>query len=120
VIEPIFEGARGSCVAHPDVRLAPDQVECDDCKIIRRNLSLKPPFIVVCHDTHWGVKKDSQYKVLWVLRDASKEHQDRMIGYVFEDDKGNLDKHVYDPLKFTPLDFLEKEEEEESEVAIIG
>lgn len=110
MIEPIFEGARATCWRHPNVNLMPDEAECDICKIIRRNLSLTPPFQVLCTRTHFSVKEGKEYQVVWVIRDGAKQHNDATMGYVFRDTEGHLVDQVYDPLAFIPVKFLEKED----------
>ena len=111
MIEPIFEGTRGTCWRHPDTKLPPSESECDECKTIRRNLGLTPPFQVICLRTHFGVKEGQEYQVVWVIRSGAKENADNMMGYVFRDKEGHLLDRPYDPLAFIPKQFMETEED---------
>lgn len=115
MIEAIYEGARATCRRHPDVKLMPNQSECDDCKKIRRDLGLTPPFDVICHRTHFGVKEGGIYKVVWVIRSGAREHHDEMMGYVLRAEKAGVTDHVYEPEAFTPIQFLEKPPAQEPE-----
>lgn len=110
MIEAIFEGARARCRRHGHVVLAPGEKECEECKVIRRNLSLVPPFGVLCNRTHFGVEEGLIYTVLWVIRNGSKEFTEDLFGYVFRDKNGGIHDKIYSPLEFTPIVFLSLEE----------
>lgn len=112
MIEAIFEGARARCRRHSHILLSPTEQECEECILIRRNMSLKPPFSVVCKRTHFGVEKDKVYKVIWLIRDGAKEFSENMYGYVFSRTGGGLDDTIYAPTEFVPIDFLSEEERE--------
>jgi|SRR6266853_3142480 len=115
MIEPIFEGARSRCKKHSFNLLGPDQVECGDCELNRRNLSFQPPFDVKCNRSFMGVNKDNIYTVLWVIKEASKQYSDHISGYVFKDVKGGINPNIYDATDFTPVVFLKDEKETPAE-----
>lgn len=122
MIEPIFEGVSARCKNHSKL-LSPGESECDECKLIRRNLSLNPPFDVIANRTYLGIKKDSPYTVVWVIRDGLKANDGKLRGYVFKDNNGKLVDQVYDPLDFTPVAFLDEDvvevaEKKEEEVEV--
>lgn len=114
MIEPIFEGVSARCKNHSTL-LPPGERECEECKLIRRNLSLNPPFDVIANKTYFGVKKDTLYTVVWLIRDGVRDNNVKLRGYVFKDKDGKPCEHVYDPVDFTPIAFLDPEEVEESE-----
>ena len=113
MIEAIFEGARSRCKRHADQLLAPNQIECPTCKIIRRNLSFQPPFDVRCDRGGFGCKQGTIYTVVWVIREGAKEYSENAYGYTFyeENTKKILDR-IYDPIDFTPVACLSDEERE--------
>lgn len=113
MIEPIFEGARARCKRHPLNMLPPNEIMCDECKIIAIRTGLKPPFWARCDRTHFEVKKGEVYKVAWIIAEGTvKEGGDKVSGYMFRTDKNNLCERVYSPTDFTPIEFLTAEERE--------
>ena len=113
MIEPIFEGARVRCKAHPEKLLRPKESECDACKILRRNLSLKLPFSVRANKDIFEVKENLAYTVLWVIRDGAREFNDHVTGYVFKGEGGQPCGRIYDAADFTPVEFLTDEQKKE-------
>lgn len=112
MIEPIFEGARARCARHNDKLLAPKEKECSTCKLLNRNLSLKPPFAVRCNRTYYEVKNNMVYTVLWIIKDGVRDFDEHMIGYVFKTTDDRPGSRVYDATDFTPVEFLSDKERE--------
>ena len=113
LIEPLFTGARARCRKHSNVVLGIDEEMCLDCRIIERNLSMRPPFDVLCTNTWWGFNKDEDYTVFWVIRDGKKEYDNKLCGYVFKDKWGHLAEHVYDVKDFIPHLYLTDDKKDE-------
>lgn len=113
MIEPIFEGARSRCKKHPLVPIGPKDYECKDCQVIRKKMSLKPPFSVLCERTHFGTNKGTIYTVVWIIRDGARDIDQHMSGYVLQAEGGGLCERVYSPDEFTPVDFLPEDYKKE-------
>jgi hypothetical protein len=102
----VFEAAWARCLKHRTL-LEPGETECFKCRILERNLSLKPPFKVYCIHTEWGEAKEGQtYDVFWVIKSGRREYGDGLMGYCFMIDKESVNDHVFDPENFIPLDYL--------------
>jgi hypothetical protein len=102
---PVFDAVWARCLNHKTL-LEPGERECFQCRILERNLSLKPPFRVLCICPEWGEAKPGEYyDVFWVIKTGMREYGE-LMGYAFSADKESVNDHVFDAENFIPVEFL--------------
>lgn len=108
---PVFDSAWVRCFKHKTL-LEEGEEKCLRCKIIERNLSLKPPFDVYCIHHEWGeVKPGTTYKVVWVIKSGQRDFGD-LVGYGFAWDKDSINDHIFDAENFIPVEFLTEDKKD--------
>jgi hypothetical protein len=107
-------GARARCREHSGTVLSINEDKCIECRIIERNLNMKPPFKAKCVDGGWGFQKGETYDVFWVLRDVINDFGTRKSGYVFKSGGSHfINEHIMDADDFCPVLYLNDEGEDE-------
>jgi hypothetical protein len=107
-------GARARCREHSGTVLSIDEDKCIECRIIERNLNMKPPFKALCIDAGFGFQKGEVYDVFWVLRDVINEYGTRKSGYVFKSPATRfINEHIMDADDFVPVLYLNDDDEDE-------
>lgn len=100
-------GTWARCKNHFGRLLEPDEEMCFECRIIQRNLSLVPPFAVLCIEDGYNiVKKGKTYEVAWIVLDGRESHNLSIKGYVFKMSDGSMAGEVIDASKFIPIKYL--------------
>lgn len=100
-----FTGVWARCPQHSLRLLEPNEEMCFECRLVERNLALTPPFDVYCTETTYEAEKDMVYTVIWVITSGRDEYW-AIKGYCFEAEDGSVIPHVYDSLKFIPVQYM--------------
>lgn len=103
----LFTAVWARCPQHQSVVLEPGEQECINCKIVRRNFSLRPPFKVYATAPFWGKFEVGHiYEVHWIVKDMVDEYGMTKSGFIFQNQDKSIWEHLGDPTVFIPVEFL--------------